>query len=165
MTFLSNFILRVVPHSSLYQPLPTNGGQPRPQQLIRSKSNDSKRSIERYAQEPGTSPFDEPNEHAVLRNVLSAEDFDAQNEPCTVPNLDADETSSLISSTQEPDERVEGDIKADHEARDAHHVDIRGLKMIPRIEFWQLFILLGLLTGIGLMTIKYVMKHLCVDRY
>ncbi|KAI9055003.1 hypothetical protein LZ554_002145 [Drepanopeziza brunnea f. sp. 'monogermtubi'] len=34
--------------------------------------------------------------------------------------------------------------------------DIRGFKMLPMIEFWQLFILMGILTGVGLMTINNI---------
>jgi hypothetical protein len=34
------------------------------------------------------------------------------------------------------------------------HLDIRGFALLPRAEFWLLFLMLGLMTGIGLMTIK-----------
>jgi hypothetical protein len=34
------------------------------------------------------------------------------------------------------------------------HLDMRGFALLPHIEFWQLFSMLGLMTGIGLMTIK-----------
>jgi hypothetical protein len=34
------------------------------------------------------------------------------------------------------------------------HLDIRGFALLPHAEFWQLFLMLGLMTGIGLMTIK-----------
>jgi hypothetical protein len=36
----------------------------------------------------------------------------------------------------------------------APHLDIRGFALLPHAEFWQLFLMLGLMTGIGLMTIK-----------
>jgi hypothetical protein len=39
----------------------------------------------------------------------------------------------------------------DHEVA---HLDIRGFALLPHPEFWQLFLMLGLMTGIGLMTIK-----------
>lgn len=39
----------------------------------------------------------------------------------------------------------------DHEVA---HLDIRGFALLPHPEFWQLFMMLGLMTGIGLMTIK-----------
>ena len=73
-----------------------------------------------------------------------------------VPNEAADETSSLMSKSSilESGNIQENGLKTDAPAHDAPHIDIRGLKMIPTIEFWQLFSLLGLLTGIGLMSIK-----------
>jgi hypothetical protein len=37
---------------------------------------------------------------------------------------------------------------------DVAHLDIRGFTLLPHPEFWQLFLMLGLMTGIGLMTIK-----------
>jgi hypothetical protein len=58
---------------------------------------------------------------------------------------------SKSSSSGPGDVSIESSVK-DH----AHRVDIRGLKMLPLVEFWQLFALMGILTGIGLMTIKYV---------
>jgi hypothetical protein len=65
---------------------------------------------------------------------------------------ETDETSSLMSpsSALAPGNVFEGNSVKDH----AHRVDIRGLKMLPLIEFWQLFALMGILTGVGLMTIK-----------
>lgn len=69
---------------------------------------------------------------------------------------DADETSSLISreSSSTPGDIRErhGDAKVgtDHDP----HIDIRNFAMLPHLQFWQLWLNLGLLTGIGLMTIK-----------
>lgn len=61
------------------------------------------------------------------------------------------ETSSLMSKTSSnPGDEPEEYDKKEH----AHLVDIRGWKMLPMIEFWQLFMLMGILTGVGLMTIK-----------
>lgn len=36
----------------------------------------------------------------------------------------------------------------------SHGVDIRGWNLIRSLEFWQLFAVMGILAGIGLMTIK-----------
>ena len=73
----------------------------------------------------------------------------------SIPNADTDETSSLISSTNSGDAAYVGDSTPDSTCHSLH-VDLRGFAMIPTVEFWQLFLLLGLLTGIGLMTIKLV---------
>lgn len=37
---------------------------------------------------------------------------------------------------------------------DSHNVDIRGLAMLSHMNFYLLWLLMGLLTGIGIMTIK-----------
>lgn len=39
----------------------------------------------------------------------------------------------------------------------SHRIDIRGWQLLRMIDFWQLFCVMGILTGIGLMTIKYVL--------
>ncbi len=67
------------------------------------------------------------------------------------------ESSSLISksSTSGPGDLPSRELAhvpdTDHDLR---HVDIRGFALLPHAEFWQLFLMLGLMTGIGLMTIK-----------
>jgi hypothetical protein len=33
-------------------------------------------------------------------------------------------------------------------------LDVTGLALLYKIEFWQLWVLMGLLTGVGLMTVK-----------
>ncbi|KAF2837230.1 MFS general substrate transporter [Patellaria atrata CBS 101060] len=69
----------------------------------------------------------------------------------------ADETSSLMSK----DSGGPGDISPDDEARHhedlrLHRLDITGMALLSRPEFWQLFVMLGLLTGVGLMTINNI---------
>lgn len=76
---------------------------------------------------------------------------------------DIDELSSLVSKTpsrtsqdyfheRDPEEDDDGlsDVTPD-----SHQPDIRGLAMLNKVEFWQLFLTMALLSGIGLMTIKY----------
>lgn len=49
-------------------------------------------------------------------------------------------------------------MEAGENAVNNHHAhpDVRGWKMVPTAEFWQLFLLMGILTGIGLMTINNI---------
>lgn len=65
--------------------------------------------------------------------------------------VDADETSSLMSGPGDivPNVNTKNDLTVH-----SHKADIRGLAMLPKLEFWQLWMLLGILTGVGLMTIK-----------
>lgn len=67
----------------------------------------------------------------------------------------ADETSSLLSqstcSSSLPGEvLVQSSVDMDR----SHRVDIRGINLMKNIEFWQLFTIMAILSGIGLMTIK-----------
>lgn len=64
---------------------------------------------------------------------------------------DSDETSSLITRTSS----IAGEVFMQSVDLDrSHHVDIRGWDLIRSFEFWQLFAVMGILAGIGLMTIK-----------
>ncbi|KAJ5093644.1 hypothetical protein N7456_009505 [Penicillium angulare] len=68
-----------------------------------------------------------------------------------------DENSSLV---YKPDGRPSFDTLdddfLDDIAVEAHHPDIRGLAMLKHAEFWQLFLTMALLSGIGLMTINNI---------
>lgn len=64
----------------------------------------------------------------------------------------ADETSSLLSSRVSS---VAGEVYVQNVDMDrSHRADIRGWNLIKNIEFWQLFAVMGILAGVGLMTIK-----------
>jgi hypothetical protein len=65
---------------------------------------------------------------------------------------DSDETSSLLSI---PGDIVETEDDAQsHTTQRSQLIDVTGLALLYKIEFWQQWILMGLLTGVGLMTIK-----------
>lgn len=67
--------------------------------------------------------------------------------------VDADENSSLMSGPG--DISAEGDT-SNHDTQHSHRPDITGLALLSKIEFWQLWTLLGVLTGTGLMTINNI---------
>ena len=70
----------------------------------------------------------------------------------------AGETTSLISSTSSlPGEVL---VQSSVDMGRSHRVDIRGFGLLPLARFWQLFALLACLSGVGLMTIKYVCTSL-----
>lgn len=71
---------------------------------------------------------------------------------------DADETSSLISraSSSTPGDIADRHGDAKGATDDDPQIDIRNLAMLPHLQFWQLWLSLGLLTGIGLMTINNI---------
>ncbi|KAI9693234.1 MAG: hypothetical protein M1822_005230 [Bathelium mastoideum] len=69
---------------------------------------------------------------------------------------DDDEMSSLLSSSSGP-----GDIAARQDLSkkqnlSSHHADITGLALFSQFKFWQLFLMMALLAGVGLMTINNI---------
>lgn len=146
MTFIGTFFLRVIPTTSAYAPLPKEerSGSDSSTLLKRTRSTDSKYSAGRLSHEPGTQP-----------ETISYGD-DTPKDP-EGPNQSTEETSSLLSksSASGPGDIPYRDGSAGPEAnRDSHRADIRGLAMLSKMKFYQLWLLMGLLTGIGLMTIK-----------
>ena len=157
MCFVGFFFLRVIPHPKSYRALPESDRRhSQSTQMTRSISGDRKHQPIRFAEEPGTQPT------AVDENFSShgglANDSGSACEASNVHERAADESSSLLSNSSSAS--TPGDIPSQsHEDEAAansssHHPDIRGFAMIPRAEFWQLFLLMGLLAGVGLMTIK-----------
>ncbi|KAI9769811.1 MAG: hypothetical protein M1840_003805 [Geoglossum simile] len=133
IVFVSLFFLRVIPHPAVYDALPDNNTHLRTDsnQLRRPKSAETRRSLE----------------HELV------------NEASAISYSGIEETSSLISSSSSSSP---GDVAYDEEgvvnanSDNSHHLDIRGMGLLPKVEFWQLFILMGLLTGVGLMTINNI---------
>lgn len=65
---------------------------------------------------------------------------------------DMDETTSLLASKVSS---VAGEVYVQNVDMDrSHRADIRGWALIRNLEFWQLFAVMGILAGVGLMTIK-----------
>ena len=119
--------------------------------MHRTKSGETRFSAEQSSQEPGRpSALAVTRESSIHYDHLHKDDSVSHKSP-EVPCVDTDETSSLMSklSLENP-----GDGAELVTAPDSHRLDVRGLALLPRVEFWQLFAMLGLLTGIGLMTIK-----------
>ncbi|TVY17539.1 putative membrane protein [Lachnellula arida] len=150
LVFISFFFLRVLPHSH-YSAVPSGN------RLHKTKSEDSKHRREHALEpEPGMSKFvvehldqgDALNQHHV---EVEAPDEDLN------PTSETDETSSLMSKSSSSSVRDNGVLSEEIFIKDhAHRVDIRGFKMLSMLEFWQLFSLMGILTGIGLMTINNI---------
>lgn len=157
MCFVGFFFLRVIPHPHSYHALPeSDRRQSQSTQLTRSISGDRKRHSRSFEEEPGT-------QHIAVDENSSSNSGHARNsgsafEASDVHERAADETSLLISDSSSASSP--GDILCQNHEEEAaansssHHPDIRGFAMMPRAEFWQLFLLMGLLAGVGLMTIK-----------
>ena len=157
MCYISLAFLRVVPQGqAAYTSVSTDDERRDSNPLKRTKSAD-RRSVHRHHgqhQEPGTLLNDphtseELHHKAYEAQQPSAVDQSSDGEP--------DERSSLMSksSSSTPGDlaqKDQGHESATH--HDSHHVDIRGFRLLRQVEFYQLWLLLGLLTGVGLMTIK-----------
>lgn len=64
------------------------------------------------------------------------------------------EVSSLLSSV--PGDIVDDDSEAVSKKSAHSSTDVTGLALLRRPEFWQLWVLMGLLSGVGLMTINNI---------
>ena len=154
------FLLKISLPNTSYANLPQHDapGRSDSQLLHRRKSSDSRHS--RVSRETRA--------HSVAI-ILGSDSKGSEDDPSDrlralrvsgQDENDNDERSSLLSNSSAIDP---GDLpfhKDTNGAKDdgeAKPVDIRGLALLPHVRFWQLFLMLGLMTGIGLMTIKYVL--------
>lgn len=138
-----------VPQS--YDPLPSSperSGSDASTLLQRTKSGDSRHSVRLLSHEPGT------QHDSFHEDVPKDPSYFNQHE---APSQGTDETSSLLSKSSGscpgdiPYEEDGAKIAKDH---DSHDVDIRGLALLSHKTFYVLWLLLGLLTGVGLMHIN-----------
>jgi hypothetical protein len=158
IVFVAFFFCRAVPVPGSYGAVPTC--DPDSNRLHRTKSGESRHSAGRYdvGDELGTS------------TTAAARGRSHNPSPPISPVVptqesNPDENSSLFSrSSDEEEGRDVGDSKQllssgavlDGCSDPVHHVDIRGWALVRSIDFWLIFTMLGSLTGVGLMTIKYV---------
>jgi hypothetical protein len=175
LTFVGFFFLRVYPHTA-YHSVPTGGpGLSDSQQLRRTPSVEAK-PVRRHGPhsgrcspdaETGTSPttYTTPEAGSSRDAISPAPDqIDveaarpvsvARNHASGASSPEVDETSSLMSkSSTSPS--LPGDVYVDNsiDKDRSHRVDIRGMRLLRNVDFWQLFAIMGILAGIGLMTIK-----------
>ncbi|KAK3944785.1 MFS general substrate transporter [Diplogelasinospora grovesii] len=175
LTFTGFFFLRVLPHtpSTSYHVVPTSGaGLSDSQRLRRTSSDESKM----HRPHGGGFPDAEPGTSSpATYNTISTSSTQVIGEPLnfgggsdqaadieaarstaatSVDSDDLDETSSLVSknSSLPGDVLVQNSVDMDR----SHRVDIRGWRLLSNIEFWQLFAIMGILAGIGLMTINNI---------
>ncbi|KAK4238626.1 major facilitator superfamily domain-containing protein [Achaetomium macrosporum] len=174
MTFIGFFFLKVYPHTH-YHSVPNSGsGLSDSQQLRRTPSEEDKAPRRHSSRggrrspdvEPGTSPTTYTTPAAAVGSsqddatIPAPDQTDVEAAPPHVfdrssPEAEVDETSSLmsrLSSSLAGDVFVENSVDMDR----SHRVDIRGWRLLSNIDFWQLFCIMGILAGIGLMTINNI---------
>jgi hypothetical protein len=150
LTFTSFFFLRVLPRTQ-YAAIPIDNGLSRGDSnlLRRTKSNEHKISAA-DGPEPGRSSLEVSDDNPSTGGIPDRPGAEAAR-----PLLEADEASSMSGSSLSEG----GNVIVEENSVDKHHahLDIRGFGLIRRVDFWFLFSLMGILTGIGLMTIKWVL--------
>ncbi|KAL8762198.1 MAG: hypothetical protein Q9184_001756 [Pyrenodesmia sp. 2 TL-2023] len=150
MCYVSVAFLRVVPYTPRYTNVATHEERRSSNPLQRTKSMEDNLTARPNDEEPVMQSYDPlASTTSMSASTRSSEDLGT----LEASNLEPIETSSLISSTP-------GDVPYKDNAtkttshHDSHHLDIRGFALLGHTEFYQLWLLLGILTGIGLMTIK-----------
>lgn len=134
----------MVPISGAYSVIPpAESNQTRGSRLHRTRSVESHNAAKDIYQEPGTST----NSTGVVK---------VANLECSPDETSSFLTSSSASSTESQidAESTNGGVAGNNDVHHGHHIDIRGWALTRSTDFWLLFVLLGLLTGTGLMTIK-----------
>ncbi|KAI1651379.1 MFS general substrate transporter [Daldinia loculata] len=172
LTFVGFFFLRVLPPHSPYHAVPdTEPGMTDSRQLHRTTSDESKTRVARGdPSEPGmfNTTSDTSNNSKMTQDASEQEDRDPPSPKEDSRAVDteeapsgtrdgSDETSSLLSqSTSSSSLPGEVLVQSSVDMGRSHRVDIRGLNLLKNIEFWQLFTIMGILSGIGLMTINNI---------
>ncbi len=153
MVFVGTFFLRVVPNTPSYSSVFSADERSTSDSstlLKRTMSGESRHGATGFSHDPGTQ-----SETISYKDGLHS-DSGKLDEPYTL-EAGIEEISSLLSKSSESDsgdvplQNGDGGPVINHHSQ---HVDVRGLDLLSNMKFYQLWLLLGLLTGIGLMTIK-----------
>ncbi|KAI3402267.1 hypothetical protein diail_197 [Diaporthe ilicicola] len=170
MTFLGFWFLRVIPHHGSYQSVAADEdeGKVRSDALFVEPGRSSRTSpstitstlhMNQADQESGTAAAAAPK---YPYGLTSGRTRDGESSTLTTaaPSTivaetdDSDETVSLVSSKGSS---VAGEVYVQNVDMDRSHlVDIRGWEILRNLEFWQFFAIMGILAGIGLMTINNI---------
>lgn len=140
------YFLQLLPPPPSYSAI-LNGEYPDSNLLLRTKPTENIQEDSDTDSNRAIASFSSAQVTAVLPSAI-------QPRP-TPPDAEADETSSLMSRPRSLSDS--GSFSQYDQAKHGAHAagpDIRGLSLLPTPEFWQLFLLLGISTGVGLMTIK-----------
>lgn len=136
---ISFFFVRLLPPSKPLLHMPNSDSES--QVLHMAKSHDG--------QDQGRPESEGPTTHKSAEVSGGGEEHTGAVEEAEV---DIHETSSLLSKSSDSGPEEYGFRKSSTVR--SEEVDIRGLALLGKHQFWQLFFMFALLTGIGLMNIK-----------
>ncbi|CAG1975811.1 unnamed protein product [Fusarium graminearum] len=124
-----------------------------PGMLTNSSSNSTCASRNSYTPAVASSSAAAPDSTGFLGTPLAPE-FGLVVAPENPEDLEVGERSPLISR---PSSRTDQPLLGNNyiNSDGSHPLDIRGLALLRSVSFWHLFIIMGILAGVGLMTIKY----------
>ncbi|KAL7276501.1 hypothetical protein RUND412_000492 [Rhizina undulata] len=158
MCMLSFCFLRVVPVPGAYSAVSPAEPAIGSSRLHRTKSGEGRRSSSKHLslyQEPGTATA---NNNYTNPHFLSPTAANLPN-PDETSSFLSKSTSSSSSSAEECCVDAESTAVVVGDNSDVHHghyTDIRGWALTKSTDFWLLFSVLGLFTGVGLMTINNI---------
>ncbi|KAE8355276.1 MFS transporter [Aspergillus coremiiformis] len=152
-------LLRLMPPTEMYIPLSRNQSPGVDSNRLRRTKSTDLRYVPEESDEAGTQSSTTFETHSPMH--VRSPSVTSNNSHPPSHNPDLDETSSLVSKSASRHSReVDHDGEDDDAISDAGvgspHPDIRGLAMLSKVEFWQLFLMMALLSGIGLMTINNI---------
>jgi hypothetical protein len=128
---------------------------PQPTLPLYSPSNPDSQILHRAKSHDGQSQqfFGEPAKPKTPRTCV--ETFSSQGDHnSSTEEGDTRETSSLLSKSSDSCQEEYGFRGSVPKNDQPGEVDIRGLALLAEPQFWQLFFIFGLLSGVGLMNIK-----------
>lgn len=131
----------MVPQAPAYSVLSSNPhGSGNDDSVFRTKLKDSNSSKD---DEPGTdnAPSIGSGSSSILR----------EDSNLSIPEINKSDSNDPLLHHEEANDGVS---KSDSHAHGSLYADVRGIAMLKTTEFYELFFLMGLLTGVGLMTIK-----------
>ncbi|KAK7423789.1 hypothetical protein QQZ08_008944 [Neonectria magnoliae] len=185
ITFGGFFILKVHPHSS-YQSVPAADQHRSSQHTRRNSSDEPKAYRAANAVvEPGMSSssatthsrissISTPSSPACASASASASAFDYTPDPTAVSGTPSEPDSGRVVTTENPEDPEAGETSSlmsrpTSQAGDddplvgnhididrSHRIDIRGFTLLRTLDFWQLFAIMGILAGVGIMTINNI---------
>ncbi|KAI1377555.1 MFS general substrate transporter [Hypoxylon crocopeplum] len=163
LTFVGFFFLRVLPapHSPYHAVPDVEPGMTDSRQLHRTTSEEAKARAGRANPSEPDAPTEQEDEASSIRERPKPQGdsraVDAAEEAASGNHDGADETSSLLSqSTSSSSLPGEVLVQSSVDMDRSHRVDIRGINLLKSFEFWQMFTIMGILSGIGLMTINNI---------
>jgi hypothetical protein len=155
LAFTSLFFLRIAPVTTSYTAVPTNERTVpvgRHSNQLHHTKNISSRLLDPGSAEPRKKILSLAHtQRSYIRLADLSRDGDHPIESISTSELGP---GDHVLSASGPEDNDDHQLREIPSIENLHRPDITGFKLLKQAEFWRLWSLMGLLTGIGLMTIK-----------